>query len=219
MRKSLPPPRALGAAWPEGSYRAVPCRAVPLLSLWWVTGVSLMALVHPWEPSMPLPSRSLVQGNSCPTRVVLLHLSAFPTVPGSCELCCRGAAKPPAPAAPAQPGGAALMCTGREDQRARLGLWGVFSLLCEARCLQGLQLTSDGKDARFRSRRRNMWETDSKWPVLLGAVRGSAPRAGLFPLGTATGRALPSRPPCRAQQLPLLTAPQPAWSCALVCLN
>lgn len=99
------------------------------------------------------------------------------------------------------------MCTRREDQHAHLGFWGFwgfFPLLCEAHCLQGLQLTSDGKDARFRSCRRNMWETDSKWSALLGA---------------ATGRALPSRPPCRAQQLPLLTAPQPAWSCALVCLN
>lgn len=114
------------------------------------------------------------------------------------------------------------MCTRREDQHAQLGFWGFwgfFPLLCEAHCLQGLQLTSDGKDARFRSHRRNMWETDSKWPALLGAVRGSAPRMGLFPLGAATGRALPSQPPCRAQQLPLLPAPQPAWSCALVRLN
>lgn len=201
MWKFLLPPRALGAAWPEGL-----CRAVPLLSLWLLTRVSLMARVRPWEPSVPSPSRSLVQGNSCPACVLLLRLSGFPTVPRSCELCRWGAAKPspPAPAAPAQPGGAALMCTRREDQHAHLGFWGVFSLLCEAHCLQGLQLTSDGKDARFRSHRRNMWETDSKWPALLGA---------------ATGRALPSQPPCRAQQLPLLPAPQPAWSCALVCLN
>lgn len=88
------------------------------------------------------------------------------------------------------------MCTRREDQHAQLGFWGVFSLLCEAHCLQGLQLTSDGKDARFRSRRRNMWETDSKWPALLGAAlplgQGFSllvwPRAGLSPLSPLAER-------------------------------
>lgn len=188
----------------------MPCRAVPLVGLeppprsgagakvqtrGAGTVASLVARALRWEPSVPSPSRSLVKGNACPARVLLPRLRVLPAASRSRELCCqRAGPPPPAPAAPAQPGGAAsaagaaLTCTGREDQPARLGFWGLLPLSRGAPCLQGLRLTSDGKDARFRARRRNVWGTDSEQPAPLGAGGGSAPRAGLSPLGPPAKR-------------------------------